>query len=100
MERGQEGNGGQSLALWESGQYVAFGALNDLLRRISCRDRVPPSGVTGRILASTWLDDLVSNSLNLGQASFDIEAQRLFPYGMYEEEGAHRLDASMNHSSS
>ena len=71
------------------------------LRHISCRDRVPPSGLAGRILTSTWSGNLVFSSLNLGQAGFDVEARNLFPYGVDEEEreGAHWLDALMNHSS-
>jgi len=62
---------------------------------------VSPSGVTCKILSSTWSGNLISNSLNLRQASFNVEARSLFPYSVYEKEGeAHRLDAQMSHSSS
>jgi len=44
---------------------------------------------------------MVSRLLDFGRASFDLEAIRLFPDGLYEEEGeaGHRLDMLMNHSS-
>jgi len=42
--------------------------------------------VTGRIRASFGSGDLIPSALGLGNASFDLEAQSLFPYGVYEEE--------------
>ena len=65
----------RTLAFWESSQCVTLVAVKDLLRHISCCDRMPPSRVTGIIFVSTQSGDLVFSSLNLGQASFDIEAQ-------------------------
>ena len=43
---------------------------------------------------------MVSGSLGLGQASFDLEAWSLFPDGVYEKEGegAHWLGVLMKHS--
>ena len=61
---------------------VALVPVNDLLWHISCRDKVSQSRVTCRILTSTWSGDLVSNSLNLERASFDLEAWSLFPNGV------------------
>ena len=58
--------------------------------------------VTGRILASTGLGDLVSELLDFGRANFDVEVVSLCPNGVYEKEGegAHRLGTLMSHSSS
>ena len=50
---GQEKNDEQALALQESGWCIALVAVKNLLRRIRSCDRVSPSRVTGRILAST-----------------------------------------------
>jgi len=63
---------------------------------------VLPLRVTGRILASTGLGDLVYELLDFGRANFDVEVVSLCPDGVYEEEGegAHRLDTLMSHSSS
>jgi len=91
---GTKGDDEQILVLQESNLCVALVAVKGLLRRISTLDKVPSSEVTGNILASTWSGDLVSSSLNLGQASFDVD----FPYGVHVG-GPHRLDALMNHSS-
>ena len=52
---------------------VTLVAMKGLLHHISCRDWVPPSKVTCRVFASTWSGDLVSSSLDLGLASFDLE---------------------------
>ena len=41
----------------------------------------------GRILASTGSGDLVSECLDLGRASFDLEAISLFPDGIYMRGG-------------
>jgi len=73
-EKGQEENEGQTLALQESGRCVTLVALKDLSWRISRRDRVQPSRVTSRILASTWSSDLVSSLLDLRQASLRLGA--------------------------
>ena len=104
MEGRKEGTGGErrvDLALHESSLLRRISSREGLLRGISCRDRVSPSGVTCKILSSTWSGNLISNSLNLRQASFNVEARSLFPYSVYEKEGeAHRLDAQMSHSSS
>ena len=43
-------------------------------------------GVTGRIIASTGSSDLVPNALGFGRASFNLEAQCLFPDGVFEGE--------------
>jgi len=69
-----------------------------LLWRISRRDRVPPSRITGRILALTGSDDQISGLLDLERASFDLEVINLFPDGAYEGggEGVHRLGMPVN----
>ena len=73
-----------------------------LLRHISRRDRVPPSRLTCKILTSTGSGDLIPRLLDFRRTNFDLEAFNLFSDGVYEEEeeGDHRLDALMNHSSS
>ena len=104
--RWRKGNGDEEmvirLSFRKSDCCVALVTVKGLLWRISHRDRVSsPEGI-GRILASTGLSDLVSRLLNFGRASFTFEAVSIFPNGLYGEEGegAHRLDAWMNHSSS
>ena len=56
------------------------------MRRISRRDMVPPSRITGRILTLTEAGDVVFGLLDLRRASSDLEAVSLFPDGVYEEE--------------
>ena len=68
-ERRQEVNDGQNLGLQESSWSIALVAMKNLLWYISCCDKVSPSRITSRILASTRSGDLISNSLNLEQAS-------------------------------
>ena len=65
--------------------------MKGLLRRISRRDKVLPSRMTGRILASIGSGDSIFRLLDLGRAISDLEAVSLFPDGMYEGggEGAH-----------
>ena len=53
------GNGGRALTMRESGWCVTLVVVMNLLRHISCRDRVPPSGVIGRTPILTGADDLV-----------------------------------------
>jgi len=60
--------------------------MKGLLRRISRRDRVLPSRMAGRILASIGSGDLIFGLLDLGWASFDLEVVNLFPDGVYEGE--------------
>ena len=53
--------------------------------------------MTGRVLALTWLGDLVSRFLDLGRASFDLEVVNLFPDGVYEGgEGANQPAVLVN----
>ena len=42
--------------------------------------------MTGRILASNRLGDLIPSALSLRRASFDLEAQSLFPDGVRGKE--------------
>ena len=99
-ERGYDKNKGQTLGLWEFDQSVTLVAVKDLSRCISCRDKVPLSRVTGRILSSTWSGALIFDSLGLGQESFALPWS-LFSYSVHEEEGegAHRRNALGNQSS-
>ena len=58
--------------------------MKGLLRRISRRNRVSSSRMTGRIIDSTGSGDLVPGLLDLRRASFDLEVN-LFPDGVYNE---------------
>ena len=93
-------SGDQALSSRESEWWIALVAMNELLRRISHCDRVPPSRMTVRILASTGLGDLIFELLDFRRASFDVKAVNLFPDGVYEEEGkeARRIDVLTNYS--
>ena len=81
---------------------VTLVPVNDMLQHLSYCDKVLLLRVISRILASIWSGDLVFSSLDLRQASFDLEAWSLFPDVVYGEEGeeAHRLGVPMRHSSS
>ena len=59
-------------------------------------------GLTTRIFASNESGNSIPNALGLRRASFYLEAESFFPYGVYEEEGigALRLDVLMNLTSS
>ena len=57
--------------------------------------------MTSKIFTSTRSGDLIFGLLDLGRASFDLEAVSLFLDGVYEGggEGAHRLGAPVKYFS-
>ena len=57
--------------------------MKGLLQCISRRDRVSLSRMTGMILASIGLDDLIFWLLDIGRESFDLEVVNFFPDGVY-----------------
>ena len=56
-----------------------------LLQRIRCRDKVPSSGMTSKILASNGSGDLIFRLLGLEGASFDLDALTSFLMACIEE---------------
>ena len=53
------GTDGQALIMWESSWCTILVVVIDLLQHITCRDRVPPSGMISRALVLIGADDLV-----------------------------------------
>jgi len=57
------GTGGQVLVMWESGRCTILVVVMNLLRHISFRDKMLPSGVVGRAPVLIGADDLVLSRL-------------------------------------